>query len=190
MPRVLGSLNIKKTADLNAALLVKLAWRMLCEPDALWVRILKHKYFPNSHPLIYATKHGSWVWKGIYKGLQIIKENYCWKVGDGKLISIWDSKWIPNRSDLVSPRFRSTHYKTVDQLITPGTNTWDIDILNALFDCETVNEICKIRIPMKGNDTLRWTPSSNDIFSVKTAHETISSAGHDANLIASRQNFP
>lgn len=34
MHKVLGGFNVKKAADLNAVLLVKLVRRMLCEPDA------------------------------------------------------------------------------------------------------------------------------------------------------------
>ncbi|XP_026384294.1 uncharacterized protein LOC113279857 [Papaver somniferum] len=44
-PKVLGGLGLKKTADINVALLVRLAWRMLHEPDAHWVKILENKYF-------------------------------------------------------------------------------------------------------------------------------------------------
>lgn len=190
MPKVLGGLNIKKNADMNNALLVRLAWRMLCESDSLCTKLLKHNYFPLGNPLHTANENDSWVWKGIYAGLEIIKEHYCWEVGDGRRISIWNDRWIPGRNKLVSSIGSCMALNTVDQLIIHENRTWNVDLLNVLFDNETVRDICKIKIPIKGEDILRWTPSRNGLFSVKTAYRVINTVGHNPNYVAEQLQFP
>ncbi|XP_026436029.1 uncharacterized protein LOC113333876 [Papaver somniferum] len=53
-------------------------------------------------------RRGSFIWKGICMGLEIIREHCCWEIGDGKSVSIWDDKWIPDLGHKVkSPRLES-----------------------------------------------------------------------------------
>ncbi|XP_026434041.1 uncharacterized protein LOC113331533 [Papaver somniferum] len=51
LPKELGCLNIRRTDVLNLALLTKLAWRLLENPDDKWTAILRGKYFADSNPL-------------------------------------------------------------------------------------------------------------------------------------------
>jgi hypothetical protein len=44
IPKVLGGLGIRKMRDVNLALIAKLGWKMLTNPDSLWVAQLKGKY--------------------------------------------------------------------------------------------------------------------------------------------------
>lgn len=172
-PKALGGLNIKKTADLNNALLTKLAWRMLTEKDAEWVKILSSKYYPNNNPLHAGNAEGSWVWKGICRGLEIIKKNYCCEVGNGKNISKWKDIWVPTISGTLPSRFMSSNIVTVDQLMIPNSSKWNTDLLKLLFDNNIVTEICKIRIPLSGEDKLICKPAENGIFSAKTSYRVI-----------------
>ncbi|XP_026417342.1 uncharacterized protein LOC113312820 [Papaver somniferum] len=170
----LGGLNIRKTEHLNIVLLAKLAWRMLNEPDALWVQILKHKYFLNTNPIhAECNESMSWIWKGICRGLELVRKYYCWEVWDGNAIDIWKDKWLPNRNSLLDASFASSKMKTVNQLIVQETGKWNVDTLNSLFDTTTVRNICNVRIPLSGKDVLRWSPTYNGQFSVKSAYRCI-----------------
>lgn len=106
---------------------------MLHEEDALWVQIFRHKYFPDYNPLHYASLEGSWVWKGVCEVLETIRNHYCWEVGDGRKISIWKDRWVPFIMQLLSSRFSSADMETVNQLMIPDSNQWDMIILNAFF---------------------------------------------------------
>ena len=37
-------IGTKSNEDLNSASIEKIGWRMIHEPDALWARVLRHKY--------------------------------------------------------------------------------------------------------------------------------------------------
>lgn len=43
-PKKYGGLGLRPAAKMNQALLIKLAWRLVTEPSALWSRLLKEKY--------------------------------------------------------------------------------------------------------------------------------------------------
>ncbi|XP_026419814.1 uncharacterized protein LOC113315772 [Papaver somniferum] len=72
-----------------------------------------------------------------------------------------------------SSQFYSSNMTTVNQLIDHDSKTWKTDILNVLFDENIVAEIINIRIPIAGKDQLRWEPSSNGIFTIKSAYSSI-----------------
>lgn len=60
----------------NIAYLAKQAWRVLTNPNALWVRTLKALYFP-SQDFLHATAHhkSSWMWKSLLEGRDFILEH-------------------------------------------------------------------------------------------------------------------
>lgn len=70
-----GGLNIKEARILNQAMLAKLGWKMMSDPETLWVRVFKNKYLKNSSFLDVAIKpNASYVWKSIASTRDIIRE--------------------------------------------------------------------------------------------------------------------
>ncbi|XP_026416207.1 uncharacterized protein LOC113311601 [Papaver somniferum] len=156
LPKELGGLNIRQTDILNLALLAKLAWRMVENPYDKWACILRGKYFMNANPLCDSvSKQGSWIWKGICTGLDIVKKIYVWEIGNGKSVHIWKDNWIPNMHISPSTQFYSSNMVHVSQLIDHDMKCWKLETVNALFDRNIVFEILKIRIPFNGEDKLR-----------------------------------
>ncbi|XP_026452057.1 uncharacterized protein LOC113352456 [Papaver somniferum] len=165
VPKDLGGLYIRQSAILNQALLAKLAWRMIEEPDTPWVVLLSHKYFNGQNPITYAlSRNGSWAWKGICDGIDIIKQFYCWQVGGGSNISIWKDNWIHSMEGPPRSNFVSNAISKVSDLIDSSTKTWKLDILEVMFDDATIRSIQEIRIPMSGKDIIRWKPASDGMF--------------------------
>ncbi|XP_026380111.1 uncharacterized protein LOC113274904 [Papaver somniferum] len=162
LPKNLGGLNIRRTNILNLALLTKLAWRMLTQQDEMCVQILSCKYFKNTNPLNgVVSSQGSWIWKGICHGLDIVRRYYVWEIGDGSQVDIWKDNWISNKNKPPDSTFYSSNMKKVSQLIDHESHAWNCDTLNALFDEDTVNDIMKIIIPLNGQAQLRWPPAHN-----------------------------
>lgn len=67
--------------------------------------------------------------------------------------------------------FASSYVKTVDQLIDQNSGDWNVNMLTAIFDAETVGEIRKIRIPIRMR--LDGSPTHNGEFTVKTAYRVV-----------------
>lgn len=73
---------------------------------------------------------------------------------EGKDVSIWDDKLVPNTPHKVYDGFRSTNMRTACQLIIQDQFFWYKDLLHALFHNDIVDNICKIRIPTLKSDKL------------------------------------
>jgi hypothetical protein len=76
--------------DFNQALLAKQAWRMLTNPESLCARVLKARYFKDND-LLHAScpKGGSYTWRSIIHGRDLLKKCLIWRIGDGKLVDVW-----------------------------------------------------------------------------------------------------
>ena len=83
--------------EFNKALLANQAWRAGCNPNALWVQILKARYFLSSSlPNAEKGSRSSWCWSSLLEGLKVLKDGCYWQIGNGNLVKIWEDKWIPN----------------------------------------------------------------------------------------------
>jgi hypothetical protein len=49
-----------------------------------------------------APKFGSFTWKSILHGRDLLKEGLVWRIGNGQKIKVWEDNWIP-RSGLMRP---------------------------------------------------------------------------------------
>ncbi|XP_026434319.1 uncharacterized protein LOC113331891 [Papaver somniferum] len=139
-----GGLAFRDLEMLNHAPLTKLAWRIHHQEDHLLSKILKAKYHKGENFLhITSQKHNSsWVWKGIEQGLTILQHKCFMEVNNGKKTMIWKDKWILGHNALVVPADISHYqYTFVSELITPDTSSWNIHLLNTLFQPDIVDKI-------------------------------------------------
>ncbi|XP_026453050.1 uncharacterized protein LOC113353735 [Papaver somniferum] len=171
LPKELGGLSIRRTDLLNLALLTKLAWRMINNPEEPWDVILREKYFSVCNPLTYiVNKHGSWIWQGICTCLSVVRKHYVLETGDGKSVKIWKYTWILNMHGPPSHLNYSSGMTHVSQLIDDEQKSWKTDVFTTLFDSNIVKEITNIRIPFSGKDKLKWEPSRNGNFTIKSSY--------------------
>ncbi|KAB2623920.1 ribonuclease H protein [Pyrus ussuriensis x Pyrus communis] len=67
-------LGFKEIIDFNLAMLAKVGWRLICNPESLLDKVFRAKYYPNSLFLEALVGRGtSWGWKGILQGRKILK---------------------------------------------------------------------------------------------------------------------
>lgn len=90
-----GGMGFKDFETMNQAHLAKQAWRIIQEPQALWVQILRGIYFPASNFLeVKQKRHASWTWSSILHGRTLILNHGQWSIGDGREVSIMGQKWV------------------------------------------------------------------------------------------------
>ena len=147
--KVDGGMGFRNFKAFNQAMLAKQAWRILSNPSSLVTWVLKSKYFPTSDVL--NAKLGSlpsYSWRSIHGNLEVIRKGSRWRVGNGKLIHIWEDRWLPTPSTykVISPPNNNPEFPMVSTLIDPLTKWWNVSLVRATFLPFEVDSI--LRIPL------------------------------------------
>lgn len=77
-------------------LIMKLIWRMIKEPESLWVKLLKGKYLGQAELFNYESKsgHKSFLWRSIMKTLPDFQKGMRWSIRNGTTVRFWKNPWI------------------------------------------------------------------------------------------------
>ena len=146
-------------------------WRLLSNPESLCAKVLKARYYPSGD--ILNSKLGcspSYTWRSIFKGLEVVRNGSRWRVGNGRLIHIWEDKWLPTPTTykVISPPRPFDDFPMVSALIDEDTKRWKVDTLKSLFlpfEVETI-----LNIPLSHNlpeDKIIWVGNKKGIFFCK-----------------------
>ena len=158
----------------NLAMLAKQGWRLHEEPSSLMARLYKAKYFPNCDVL--STNLGSnpsYAWRSIHKSFKVLKQGTRWKVGNGKMIHIWDDKWLPTPTTYkaISPPKDFGDFPMVSALTDVETRRWRKDRLDSIFLPFEVETILSIPISYHlPEDSIIRVGNNKCIFSMKSAY--------------------
>ncbi|XP_026410452.1 uncharacterized protein LOC113305650 [Papaver somniferum] len=143
-PKEEGGLGLRDLSIFNRALLAKSAWKLCADNESVMTMSLQAKYFPDGE--------------------------CCWNVGDGQKIQIWKHRWIPSISSPPQPKqnCNSDHlFQYVHQLFSTDSPSWNMIVLDELFDQHTIDEILKISLHSLQEDKLIWLLERNGKFSDK-----------------------
>ncbi|RZC94029.1 hypothetical protein C5167_016723 [Papaver somniferum] len=92
------------------------------------------------------------------------------EVNNGKGSEIWVDVWVTGLNSKVEPLHPShLNYVYVSELIIEESNSWNTSLLDTLFSPETVEKIKKMQLSIQEEDTIRWTPSKDGNFTIKSA---------------------
>ena len=171
---MVGSTGFRDLAHFNDALLAKQAWRLLQNKETLFYKVFKAKFFPN-HSLLEAkeSNSGSYAWKSILQGREVILDGACWRVGDGKSIKIWQHHWLHRKhpTKVLSLMVESMEEATMKCLIDKSTRTWNATMVDGIFAPQEVEEIKNIPLAKKEmEDTLYWPWEQDGRYSCKTGY--------------------
>lgn len=101
LPKREGGLGIRKTSDMNKALLAKVGWRVMHGQATLWVRVVRSKYkVGDIHDHNWTVAKSTWssTWQIVGVGIrEVIHQGQSWVIGDGKEINFWMDKWLLER---------------------------------------------------------------------------------------------
>ncbi|CAI9760115.1 unnamed protein product [Fraxinus pennsylvanica] len=98
------------------------------------------------------------------------------RVGNGSSIRIWHDPWLPSPSQgfITSEPSPGVEDATVDQLILPGENSWDHDLLADLFSEEDRGQIMKIPLTAHGReDRMYWIHDKKGVYSVRSGYKSL-----------------
>ena len=131
MPKEVGGLGLTSIRHRNQAILMHQAWRLYTNPDMIWARVLKAKYFPHSS-MFNGTRgaRGSHIWTAFRHGIKLLYEGMSWIVGDGQDIRIWQDSWLP-RGTLRSYIEVSLQYMVEDSRVSSlrSNHSWTFESL-------------------------------------------------------------
>ncbi|XP_057774898.1 uncharacterized protein LOC130993880 [Salvia miltiorrhiza] len=150
----LGGIGFRSMQLLNIALLGKMGWRLLHEPDALVCKVLKAKYFPKSDFLNAKIGHSpSFSWMSIMSAQDLVRRGVRWWVGDGSQIRVFADPWL-RRDDsfhIVSPCPPGFAGLKVAELYFPISRQWDLAFMETILGEDDIREIRSISILPHGD---------------------------------------
>ncbi|XP_068328277.1 uncharacterized protein [Pyrus communis] len=175
LPKDLGGLGFRNFMEFNDALLAKQCWRLITEPDSLWARVIKARYFP--HCSIWDAKKGgraSWAWSSLICGREVIKEGSHWQILGGQEVRVWQDRWFPSLplghpvpvgQVAVTPSLR------VSALICSESGRWNLSFLQPFISGEALQAFEETPLgDLSRNDRLIWDLSKNGTYSVKSGY--------------------
>ncbi|GAU21723.1 hypothetical protein TSUD_328480 [Trifolium subterraneum] len=157
----LGGVGIRKARDANTSLLGKLVWNIHQNSDALWVKVIQHKYLKEENLLnLTNNKTGSVTWNAIRKALSALKEGFHFRLGNGNS-SFWYSNWSGNGVIANQVMFVDIHdlEMRVRDVYTDGN--WQFNLLYTNLPQEIKEKLNSTAINLNPfvNDCYTWKAS-------------------------------
>ena len=133
--KVKGGMGFRDIKLFNLALLGKQSWRLMENPDSLFARFLKGRYYPNDTiPTATQKKHASQTWRAILAGRDVLRKGLIRRIGDGQHIDIWNDKWIPDYGHMQPiTKAEGVVYQHVAELINEGEKSWNKEGIKGCF---------------------------------------------------------
>ncbi|XP_062028872.1 uncharacterized protein LOC133744858 [Rosa rugosa] len=172
-PKEEGGLGFRSLSNFNSAMLVKQVWRVISNPNSLFARLYKAKYYPTES-FWTAELHTSpsYSWKSIFSTRELLQESVYWQIGNGTQVNIWSDSWVPSLPS-GQPDVNATALEEVAgvQDLISNTGSWNVELINRLFSVEEAEAILSIPLSSRNvEDRLVWKLERDGKYSVKTAY--------------------
>ncbi|WZZ24801.1 hypothetical protein YC2023_008202 [Brassica napus] len=101
LPKTMGGLGFRDIECYNQALLAKIAWRLIRDPQSLLAQTLFGKYcFDSSFCDSSCPASAFHGWRGILWGRDLLQLGLGWTVGNGESIKVWSDLWLSTSSPI------------------------------------------------------------------------------------------
>ncbi|XP_065637211.1 uncharacterized protein LOC136070755 [Quercus suber] len=89
-------LDVKVQMDVGLVTVHEVVWCMLNNPDSLYHRVFKARFFPDCSILdAKDSTTSSYAWKSIIGARDVIHKGMVWRSGNGNYVRIKEDKWLP-----------------------------------------------------------------------------------------------
>ena len=107
---------------------------------------------------------GSYAWRSILKGREVLQRGARWRVENSEKIRIWQHHWLPRKHppQVISNPIESFENLTVDLLIDPNSRQWIMEVVDGLFALEEADIIKKMPLARGASEDLLFWPYSSD----------------------------
>ena len=115
---------------------------------------------------------GSFTFRSIIHGRELLREGIVWRVGNGASIKIHHDNWIPRQGSLqpLGQQFIPGITQIRHLLNEPG-DAWDMDKLQLMFTPGDIEDIRHIVVGGPNmQDYMAWNFTKNGEFTVKSAY--------------------
>ncbi|KAL2906189.1 hypothetical protein RDABS01_004899 [Bienertia sinuspersici] len=164
------------------ALLAKQGTRILNQSDSLLGKTLGRKYgispagfFGGKWKL---NNGGTWGWKSIKWGLELLEKNCCWIFRDGNQARIGDPWILISKGDSIR-KYNSSLPRGGGDLVNTliqENNRWNEVAIANLFDRITCDSIRSIEVGKDmGGDVIEWCLNKNGNYTVRSGYKAVHS---------------
>ena len=116
------------------------------------------------------SRMGSYAWRSILKGRDVLQRGARWRVGNGEKIRIWQHHWLPRKHPplVISSPIDSFQDATVDLLIDPSSRQWNTEVVDGMFVPKEAEMIKNMPLACgAAEDILIWPYSSDGNYNCK-----------------------
>ncbi|CAN1219081.1 hypothetical protein LINPERPRIM_LOCUS1517 [Linum perenne] len=113
------------------------------------------------------------VWKSIHAAKEVIRNGSRWKIGDGTKICVWNEPWLAREGNrrINSIPTEDMRNLSVADLLIPGLQEWDEELLEITFDADDVQAILATPPPTsRSMDTRIWDFTKDGHYSVSSRY--------------------
>ncbi|KAL5567729.1 hypothetical protein UlMin_024304 [Ulmus minor] len=172
-PKLVGGLGLRRSYDMNCALLAKWSWDLISGNSSLCFSMLRGKYLRDKAFIsVSVFPLHSLFWKAILAMKSLLLRGAYIQVETGSMVDFWLHPWVP-KHPLFRPQpicDRGPGTLVFSDLLSPD-GSWNLQKLHAVFsqaDCVFIQSMHRPRLTRV--DRWIWTPSSSGKFSTESAY--------------------
>ncbi|CAL1367615.1 unnamed protein product [Linum trigynum] len=159
---------------MNEAFMIKIAWRLLAEPNSLWARVIRAKYLKETEDGWQPRVRGriSNLWQGVLRVLHLLSRAIMWNIQSGAQTQFWTNRWLQDGTTLADI---ANHFPQEALSLTVADSVlnreWNLDYMRAFLLEEVVRQI-KPHQPSQNlePDIPIWRLAPDGEFTLKTAY--------------------
>ena len=174
-PKEERGLGLQSAKGKNTALLAKLNWRLHVEKEALWAKVLRHKYCNQrrTNSINVDKLPCSQIWKAVKKGRGTFNEGSMWTIGRDSKLSFWWDNWTglgPLRYMIQGPLTRGADQWKVCDIISELRWDWEQIPFDLPLKVKSIIQATPIPFASRGQDRLAWSGNPRGTFDLKSAY--------------------